>query len=58
MINSEEKPELFIGVETTNIELFVSPCCGGLLSIESLITICCGICGMRIDPDEVIYKDI
>jgi len=45
--------ELFIGIESTNIDLFVSDCCDVALSIEPLCRVVCGNCGEECKPVEI-----
>lgn len=49
-----EGPPLFIGLETTNLAEFESPCCHVPLSIEDPCRLSCGKCGKAVYPDEAI----
>lgn len=51
----ENEKKLFVGLEESNLEEFISPCCGVGLSIEPLTRICCGECGRDIPQDEAVY---
>jgi hypothetical protein len=46
--------KLFIGLEESNIEKFLSPCCEAALSIEPLCVLTCGICGKRVKSEACI----
>ena len=52
-----EVMELFVGIEETNIELFISTCCECPLSIEPLCNICCGCCGKEVKTTGE-YKEV
>ena len=55
-MKKKKTPKLFIGMEETNIQDFVSPCCGVGLSIEPLCRIACGECGKTILEKDAIYQ--
>lgn len=54
----EIKPELFIGLEESNLADFVSPCCKSALSIEPLCQITCGMCGKPVKQEAALHRSI
>lgn len=40
--------EIFIGMESTNLHLFESTCCGCGLAVEPLCQVCCQQCGKEV----------
>ena len=51
----KQEPELFIGMEETNIHEFVSPCCQVGLSLEPLCRVACGGCGKTVKHEDAVY---
>lgn len=48
-------PELFLGMEESNLDEFVSFCCGAAISVEPLIALCCGVCGTPVTSAKLVY---
>ena len=49
-------PKLFIGLETSNIDEFVSPCCHIPLSLEPICRVACGGCGKTVKASKAIHQ--
>lgn len=47
--------KLFIGMEETNIDEFISKCCKTALSLEPLCKVCCGECGKICEEKDIIH---
>lgn len=49
-------PRLFLGLEETNMQDFISPCCKAPLSLEPLCRIACGNCGKTVKEEDAIFE--
>ena len=47
-----DEPELFIGMEETNMELFASNCCNARLSLEPLCRVVCSYCKKALNDEQ------